>query len=142
MPVQNNQGVITMKINIEKLKNNIMNSLDELCKDKIMLKGTLYTMKSKKCGMKNCQLCNSGKYHKVTQFTYRNQNGVKTSTTIKKEEYTEIRKAWENQRQFISNLRKLKKNLQILLEKIVKIGDSQLINVTEYKKNLKKGAKS
>ena len=119
---------------IKKLQNELKN-------DSKIIKGSLYKSKIG-CMNKNCKKCKSGEKHAVIRFTFKDVNGKNTSTTISKNDYAEIKIAWEKYKDLIVLEKKLRFESKKLFLAVKQNKSKRIVSIRELKKVLKKARRN
>ena len=121
--------------------NLLINQLNEEMKKKLpLLKGSLYKTKNK-CVNKNCEKCRSGKKHLSIRFTFKDQNNVRTSTTVNVKYLGDVKKLWENHKNFACLERKLRREMTKYFQKLKNYKEIYIISIRDYLTATKKSAK-
>jgi hypothetical protein len=122
--------VIKILKKLEKIKNS----------KELMLRGSLYKTK-KKCGNKDCKICNSGKMHDAIHFTYF-ETGKNRMAYINKKIYQEVKKYWERYRKYHLLIMDLKKEIEIVFKDLNIYTKSYTISIDELRDSIKKVRKN
>lgn len=126
---------------MEDLKKIIEELEKQMNKTTPMVKGSLYEVR-KKCNYKNCKKCQSGELHYVIQFTFTDKNLGRSTTSIKKEFYKDVKNAWDEYKTITELEQQLKKKLSDFFKKIKNNKNERIVPIRKYLAALKKGAKS
>lgn len=122
---------------MDKIKN-LINSLEKCMEQKgPMIKGSLYEVR-KKCSYKNCKKCKSGELHHAIQFTFTDKNLGRSTTSVKKEFYKDVKIAWDEYKKINDLEIKFKNELNKFFDRLKTSKQRRLIPVRDYIFTLKK----